>query len=269
MWNCICCAVGEAALPGCPEQRNDMKMIQANCRVQFTSEDIEFILSVLGAKAGTSETLVRLLADEDTRDLILDDPALLHALLERRQCLRVSTHFYFYILIRQTFLRSDIPDRAVADYVAEVLAEFTRPERGACVLPGGQRPLDYFFEMVAALGQADDSTRFLLRLHIGNRSLFLTGVFADRIRSRAERRGFPDVRYYENLGRDSFRAASDHRLARRFDLASILGILADRFADTRLALNEATERLFVLGDVEPSLDALLEGFRRGTGDVSR
>ena len=82
-----------------------MKMIQANCRVQFTAEDIEFILTVLGPKAGTAETLVNLLTDEGTRDLILDDPSLLHALLECRDCLRVSTHFYFYILVRQNFLK--------------------------------------------------------------------------------------------------------------------------------------------------------------------
>ena len=96
-----------------------MKVIQANCRVQFTAQDIEFILAILGTRAGTADTLVRLLADEDTRDLILDDPALFHALLERRECIRVSTHFYFYIIVRQTFLRSEIKDRRVADYVAE------------------------------------------------------------------------------------------------------------------------------------------------------
>lgn len=234
-----------------------MKMIQANCRVQFTAEDIEFILAVLGPKAGTSETLIKLLADEETRDLILDDPSLLHALLERRDCLRVSTHFYFYILIRQTFLRSDILDRAVADYVAEVLAEFAQAERLRCVLPGGSQSLDYFFEMIGALEQADDSTRFLLRMHIGNHSLFLTGVFADRIKYRAEQRGSPSVRYYEDLGRASYRAASDHRLAQRFELAPIFSTLADRFQETRMALNSAADRLFVLGDPDHSLDALL------------
>lgn len=234
-----------------------MKMIQPNCRVQFTAGDVEFILSVLGPKAGTSETLIKLLADEDTRDLILDDPALLHALLERRDCLRVSTHFYFYVLIRQTFLKADILDRRVADYVAEMLAEFARAERTQCRLPGDTQSLDYFFEMIAALQRADDSTRFLLRMHIGNHSLFLTGVFADRIRYRAEKRGCPGVRYYEDLGRSSFRAASDHRLAQRFDLSGILNTLADRFQETRRALNDAAERLLVLGDSDAALDALL------------
>ncbi len=67
-----------------------MKVIQPNCRVQFTARDIEFILNVLQPKVSTSDCLVRLLADEDTRDLILDDETLLHAVLEARSCLLVA-----------------------------------------------------------------------------------------------------------------------------------------------------------------------------------
>ena len=59
-----------------------MKVIRGNCRVQFTAEDIDFILSVLGPRAGTQETLIKLLGDEQTRDLILDDEALYRAVLE-------------------------------------------------------------------------------------------------------------------------------------------------------------------------------------------
>lgn len=131
-----------------------MMMIRPNCRAQFGAGDIDFILSVLGPKVGTAECLVKLLADEEARDLILDDEALLHALLERLGCLRVSSRFYFYILVRQVLRRSDIQDRAVADYVAEVLAEFSRAERARCVVPGQATPLDYFFEMLAALQTA-------------------------------------------------------------------------------------------------------------------
>ena len=80
-----------------------MKMIQPNCRVQFAAEDIEFIVSVLGHKTGDMDCLVKLLTDEETRDLILDDEELFRALLERRGCLRVSTHFYFYVMVRQVF----------------------------------------------------------------------------------------------------------------------------------------------------------------------
>ncbi|MSR65778.1 MAG: hypothetical protein EXS24_00180 [Pedosphaera sp.] len=236
-----------------------MKMIQPNCRVQFAAEDIEFIVSVLGHKTGDAECLVKLLTDEEARDAILDDEELFRALLERRGCLRVSTHFYFYVLVRQVFRRSGLDDRAVADYVAELLAEFSRAERARCVVPGQSNPLDYFFEMLAALQTADDRTSFQIRVHIGNHSLFLSGVFPDRIRARAERKGFPDLKYYESLGRSQFRAASDHRLAQRFNLTEIFGTLSDRFATTRRALNEVSERLFSLGDGGEAMERLLIG----------
>src|SRR6266849_468648 len=236
---------------------NAMKMIQPNCRIQFAAEDIEFILSVLGGRLGTAECLVKLLADEESRDLILDDEALFHALLERRGCLRVSSRFYFYILVRNVFRRSDIQDRAVADYVAEVLAEFAHAERSRCVVPGQKNPLDYFFEMLAALKTADDRTSFFIRVHIGNHSLFLSGVFPDRIRFRAEARGFPNLKYYEGVGRTQYRMASDHRLAQRYEVAGIFDTLAERFETTRLALNDIADRLFSIGDTNYSLEALL------------
>jgi hypothetical protein len=198
-----------------------------------------------------------LLADEESRDTILDDDELFRALLERRDCLRVSTHFYFYVLVRHVFLRSDIRDRSVADYVAELLSEFARSEQSRCVVPGGHNPLDYFFEMLAALQTADDRTSFHIRAHIGNYSLFLSGVFPDRIRFRTERRGFPDLRYYEAMGRTQYRAASDHRLAQRYELAEIFTTLAERFETTRLALNDISDRLISLGDSNTSVDALL------------
>ena len=234
-----------------------MKMIQPNCRVQFAAEDIDFILSVLGQRLGTAECLIKLLADEDSRDLILDDEALFQALLERRGCLRVTSRFYFYILVRHVFRRSDIQDRSVADYVSEVLSEFSSTERSKCVLPGQINSLDYFFEMMTALEKADDRTRFFIRVHMGNHSLFLAGVFPDRIRFRAEARGFPDLKYYENIGQTQYRVASDHRLAERYALTKVLSTLAERFQTTRLALNDIAERLFSLGDPRYPLETLL------------
>ena len=234
-----------------------MKMIQPNCRVQFAAEDVDFILSILGQKIGNEECLIKLLSDEESRDLILDDDALFHALLERRGCLRVSSRFYFYILVRNVFRRSGVEDRGVADYVAEVLAEFAQAERARCIVPNQINSLDYFFEMLSALQTADERTRFFLRAHIGNYSLFLSGVFPDRIRVRAERRGFPDLKYYDSLGRTHFRAASDHRLAQRYDVAEIFSTLSERFETTRRALNDIADRLFSIGDVDYSLENLL------------
>ena len=233
-------------------------MVQANCRVQFTAEDIEFILDVLRPKVNSRDCLIELLADEESRDMILDNEALLHAILEHRNCLRISTHFYFYILVRQVFRRSGIEERKVADYVAEVLADFSKAEQMQLRVNGQERPLDYFFEMLSALQTADDTTRFFIRAHIGNHSLFMSGVFPDRIRYRAEYKGAPDLRYYEELGVANYRAARDHRLAHKYDVAEVYDVLAERFKTTRRALNDLGERLITIGDVDQAVNAMLK-----------
>jgi len=240
-----------------------MKMIQPNCRVQFAAEDVDFIISVLGRQTGDASCLVKLLTDEAARDTLLDDERLFHALLERCGCLRVSSHFYFYILVRHAFRRAGIQDRSVADYVSELLAEFARVEQSRCMVPGQVAALDYFFEMLAALQTADDRTGFQIRAHIGNYSLFLTGIFPERIRERAERRGFPDLKYFEALGRSQYGVASDHRLAERYELAGIFSTLSERFATTRLALNDISDRLFCMSGPDYSLEKLLGQQRDG------
>lgn len=233
-----------------------MKVIRPNCRIQFTAEDIEFVLRVLSPGTETNPALVRLLADEESRDQLLDDERLYQALLQGTGCLSVSSHFYFYVLVRRVFRKAKIEDRRVADYVAELLAEFSRLERLHLQLTADFNPLEYLFEMLAALQQADERTSFLIRAHIGNHALFLSGVFPDRIRHRAEKKGFPNLSYYEDLGRSSYRVAGDHRLARHYELTPVFATLSECFHETRQALNDLAERLLHIGDLGPS-DAML------------
>jgi hypothetical protein len=234
-----------------------MKLIQPNCRVQFTADDLDFISHTLAHAPGDRTVLVQLLADSETRDFILDDEKLFRALLEMRGCLRISNRLYFYVIVRHVLKEAGIDDRGVADYTAELLAEYSDFEASRCRVPGQDTPIDYFFEMLAALRDADERSSFYIRAHIGNHSLFLSGVFPQRIRYRAEKKGFPDLRYYEALGQSSFRIASDHRLASRYELETIYSTLADRFQETRQALNDMSERLVSLGDGDGDFDAVL------------
>jgi hypothetical protein len=204
-----------------------------------------------------------LLTDPSSRDTVLDDENILRALLEHGGCLRVSTHFYFYILVRRVLKDAGIVDRTVADYVAEMMAEFSRSERARATPAGGPNSLEYFFEMLAALQSADELATFHLRSHIGNQSLFLSGLFPGRILHRAERRGSPGLRYYEDLGKTSFRAAGDHRLARKYELSNVFHTLAERFGAARRALNDLADRLISLGDPAVNLPILSAGGERG------
>lgn len=237
-----------------------MKVITPNCRVQFTAEDVEFITKVLDRNGTGASCLTELLADESSRDVLLDNEALLQALMDLRGCLQISSHCYFYILVRHALRRAGIQEREVADYVAEVLSEFSSTDRLHVQSQTSGQPMGYFFEMIAALKDADDLTQFLLRAHMGNQSLFMTGVFPSRIRHRCESRGFPGLDYYESLGQSSFREASHHRLAERYHLAEVFDNLGAHFHQAREALNDLADRVFSVGEDYRSIEALLRRF---------
>lgn len=234
-----------------------MKIIQANCRAQLTAADLDFIVSVLGPKRGASDALVRLLSDPDTRDAVLDDDQLFHAILERHDCLTISNHLYFYVLVRRVLRKAGIEDRLVADYVAEMLVAFSSARRTRQPIASIEQPLDYLVDMVAALQDADDRERFLLRAHMGNVSLFLAGVFPKHLHHRTERRAAPDLSYYENLGRVSFHVAGSHRLAKRYELRQPLLTLSEAFRTARLALNDLADRLLDFGPAAEAPQALV------------
>jgi len=232
-----------------------MNLIRPNCREQLSAEDLEFIIEALGT-AHDRDFLSELLTDADTRDLILDQDKLRAAILDNPQCLRITPHLYFYVLVRQTMKRAGIDDRELADYVAEVLANFSGAHSRRQALPDNVKDSSYLFEMLAALEEVDEQGAFQIRAHIGNRSLFMTGIFAENLKERTRRRGAPDIAYYEQMGAASYRAASHHRLAGEFEVSRIFETLGERFHETRLALNEMRERYLRLGDVEPP-DSLL------------
>lgn len=237
-----------------------MKLVQPICRARFESQDMDFIVSTLRGRQGRSDCLIELLGDEDDRNLLLDDEALLKALLETGGCVRVSTRFYFYVLVRHTLRRAGVEDRTIADYVAEMLSQFACTE-GTRVEAGDQR-LEYFFDMLETIQKADDRTQFTLRTHMANYALFLSGVFPERIEARAQLRGFPGLSYYIGIGSSQFKAAGDHRLARRYQLELILHSLSESFEQTRSALHEVAERLFTLGNTG-NIDRLLVAAQPG------
>jgi len=234
-----------------------MLVIQPCCRSRLTAQDLAFIQSVLTSHEEQQAKLAELLADPEARDMVLDDPALMRALLEVRRCLPVSPRLYFYVLVRHVLRRFGLHDRTVADYIAEMLAEFARTERWRNPLPGRDLGVDYLYEILAALRDVDDTTAFLLRTHLANHTLFLSGLFATHIEYRLQRRGAPRLRYYQEVGRASYRAARDHRLAQQYGLTGVFDTLAEQFEQARQALTDLSDRLLTLESLDRSLEDAL------------
>lgn len=232
-------------------------VVQPRCRERLTAEDLALVQSVLAQQAEQRAAVGQLLADQDTRDALLDHPALRQALLDSPGCLPVSTRLYFYVLVRHVLLRLGMDDRLVTDYVAEMLAEFAETRRWRRPLPDRELNVDYLYEILAALREVDDTTAFALRAHLANHTLFLSGLFAPHLEHREQRRGAPGLHYYEAVGRASYRAARDHRLARELGLTEIFDTLAERFDRVRRALTDMADRLLSLETLDPGVETAL------------
>jgi hypothetical protein len=235
-----------------------MKVIRPNCRAQFTPADYSFLATVLPVRKDGAAGLIRLLEDKEDMDRLLDHPRLFRAVLDLPNCLSVSLHFYFYVLVRHALLRAEIRDRDVADYVAEVLAEFSQLQRLSQPKPDGEGTLDYLHEMLQAMERMEREDRFAMQCHIGNFALYQCGVFPGRVQRRAERRASPGFRFYEELGSAHFRMAGGHWLAQRMDLAPVFSTLGEAFHVTRLALNHISEKLLFLETDKAVRDLLRE-----------
>lgn len=224
-----------------------MSIIRANCRDRLSSEDVDFIQSVLGSDEGDRNVLVDLLTDADSRDSILDESKLVSAIQDRAEWLTISSQLYFYLLVRHCFQARSITDRDVADYVADLLAKFASAKRVASPLPDADHVFDRVCDLLAALQDQNAEGRFLIRTHIANYSLFLSGIFPERIARRKERRGTPGLDFYEQLGQANYQEASTLHLAGEYDLHEVFEQLAHWFREIRVSLNDLADRFLSVG----------------------
>jgi hypothetical protein len=228
-------------------------MVRANCRERFTGADFDFIVRSLARSQPDRVSLVDLLSDAETRDSILDHPQLVDAILSNPAHLHISSQFYFYVLARYVLRQAGILDRKLCDYVGSLLEAFSRANLLHQSDKTGNRAHEYISDMLIALQRVTPEQAFLLRAHIGNYSLFISGIFHENAQRRHERGG-PDLKFYEQIGRTNYQLLAEHATARRCELDDVFGGLAGCFHDVRLALNQLSDRLLNLDDeVRPSL----------------
>ena len=216
-------------------------MITPNCRERLTASDFEFIVRALAHSRRDSISLAELLTDAEARDTILDSDTLFQAVLEDGAPLHISPQCYFYVLLRHVLKEHGLASRDTCDYLASLLETFSRADRMRAPGGAGEGPQQYVSDLLLALQKAPPAQTFLLRAHIGNYALFITGVFHERVESRS-RRGGPDVEFYEGVGAANYDAAASHPVARQRALSGIFDELSERFRDIRMALNDTADR---------------------------
>ncbi len=224
-------------------------MIRANCRARFTAADFDFVVRTLARSRKDHVSLVDLLSDSETRDNILDHPRLVAAILSNASHLAISSQFYFYVLARHVLQQAGLTDRKLCDYVGSLLETFSRANVLRSPHTENEDSRQYLSDMLIALTRATPEQAFLLRAHVGNYSLFISGIFHENTQRRSQRGG-PDMTFYERIGRTNYQLVSSHATARRCELSDVYGELADRFRDVRLALNQLSDQLLNLDENE-------------------
>jgi hypothetical protein len=226
---------------------DEVPMVRANCRARFTAADFDFVVRTLARSQTDQVSLVDLLSDGDTRDSVLDHPRLVDAILNHCGHLRISSQFYFYVLARHVLKQGGIGDRKLSDYIASLLEAFSRASRLQICDETHHLAEQYISDILIALKRATPEQAFLLRAHIGNYSLFISGIFHENTHRRSLRGG-PNIEFYEQVGRTNYQLVSSHAVARRCELDDVFEGLADRFREIRLALNQLSDQLLNLDE---------------------
>ena len=146
------------------------------------------------------------------------------------------------MLVRHALLEVGIDERDTADYVASMLVAFGRSGRAYRPSENTREEYHYLVDMVARLADADRREAFLLRSHLGNFSLWLSGLFPDYLAMRVRRRGAPDIGYYERMGATGYRLASRSPEAQTLGVDRLLHEVAEHFGGVRTALNLVSDR---------------------------
>ena len=218
-------------------------MIAATLRNSLARRDAQFAIHLIAHEStGELELLESRLRDQGI-DSILDDPRLLQALMESPRGAHASLALFTYVVLRHTLLTLGEQDRTIADYLASLVLQFGIGGRALRVADVDDEVYTTLAQLLAEVNVSDDRRAFLVRAHLGNYALWLSGLFPDHIEYRRWRRGGPDMSYYETLGRRGFQLAAGHGLAPEYGVNLLYAAAADRFELLRHALNEVSDRL--------------------------
>ena len=218
-------------------------MILANLRERLTAADVEFVVRVLSQGEARRRIQCEEALLDGGLDGLLDRPELFALLRDSPDLGSPSPELFVCVAVRETLRRVGVTDSRLSNYVAALLHEFGLRDRAYRISPHDDQVYRYVADIIADIDQESGKRRFMLQAHLGNFTLWLSGVFPDRIAHRKHRMGGPDVDYYEAMGTRGFRQAASHHLAHDLDVADVYERAADSFPALRIGLNRLSDNV--------------------------
>lgn len=209
---------------------------------RIEDRDLRFIIEQFPAPGGSFEEISKAIDSlPSTLESMLSSDYLFNSIYKQRDIiLEISPFLYFSVILRRIYTeRPTALERRTLNYLANLLTIFIRAERLHQVQPYDQQTYEYIVDLIAECGVADSRRRFLIHAHIGNYTLFVTGLFPRWIEHRHRyKRRLVDMQYYVDCGRAYFHQASKHPLAGEYQLSDVFLRLAIMFDAYKNRLNQ-------------------------------
>lgn len=118
----------------------------------------------------------------------------------------------------------------VPNYLANMLSTFVQTSQLYKMEKDDENQYRYIIDMIEEIQRSDNARRFYIYCHIGNYTLFFTGMFPEYIEHKFKyKKSLIDSRYYVDFGKTYFGLASEHAMARQHELDDTLHSLSEGF----------------------------------------
>lgn len=202
--------------------------------------DLRFLIDSFPEPATRYEEIARILdtLPNTLESMLTSDSVVQKVIYDREKLLRISPFLLFNVLLRQVLSDHRRPaERRVVNYLANLMALFVTTHRLYRVDATDDEAYAYLVDMIEKAVGADPRRRFLIHAHVGNYSLFMTGLFGAYFEERYKNgRRTVSSDYYADLGSASYSQASALPPAQEYQLTEIFVRLALTFDSYRHAL---------------------------------
>ncbi|MCP5002799.1 MAG: hypothetical protein GY941_02445 [Planctomycetes bacterium] len=233
-------------------KKDTIQRIQGQSLQKLSDKDLLFLIESYVTKRDDYENIAHLIrGDEDIIGQMIDNERIFKKVMDcTKQILGISPFFMFSLFLRRSFrekstdtefvdtavasLNSTDPvipwsekslinlleDTDVSNYIANMLVKFSESSQLFKVREGEKESNQYIVDMITDSLKSDSRRRFSIYCHIGNYTLFLTGMFSEYIKHRFEyRRRLVDRQYYIDFGKTYYALASKHTSAKKGNMS--------------------------------------------------
>ncbi len=157
--------------------------------------------------------------------------------------------FFIQLVTEQFHQNIGLRDAQVSEYVANILTDFCELEQLHKIRSAGGRPLDDVGEMLLeadpVYGDAPSFDRERqVRKHVGDYTLFFTGMFPEAINHfRLRRQRLENFVDFMRAGKESYNIVSKFDLFEYAKVAPLFAKLSDRFEECVYGLNRVKNDL--------------------------